>query len=119
MTTALSQQMFNLQSMLNMYLDADYTRVVWRDLRMWLEPLSEPLLAALREWRRRASSTLSATLRRRRKTTFAFTYTGTYRRSRNRRASMKMTNHRPTLDAGSPFCFHFQRHRPRTSEAER
>ncbi len=36
--------------MLNLYLEADYTRVAWRDLRIWLQPLSGPLLVALREW---------------------------------------------------------------------
>jgi hypothetical protein len=50
MTMALSHQLFNLQSMLNLYFEADYTRVTWRDLRMWVEPLSGPLLVALREW---------------------------------------------------------------------
>jgi hypothetical protein len=50
MTPAMSQQLFNLQSILNLYLEADYTQVAWRDLRMWLEPFSGTLLDALRDW---------------------------------------------------------------------
>lgn len=43
-------QLSNLQWLFNLFLEAGCEKASWRDLRLWMEPMSEDLVDALRKW---------------------------------------------------------------------